>query len=208
MRRLSCKATCVTMHPLSWFERVLVAIGCGCLTVCGLQVLEAQAFQQNAAQVLGREIAAPAGVSQPAIASGSLAGFMDAGGPKDAVIGRLEVPRLHLSVIVMEGDDEATLARAAGHLPGTAFPWELGNAVVAGHRDTFFRPLQNRRGGDEIRSTTVPGTYEYHVTSTEVVTPDDVAVLAPTPTRSLTLVTCYPFVYVGPAPNRFIIHAR
>lgn len=124
------------------------------------------------------------------------------------LIGRLEIPRLNLSVIVMEGDDDATLARAVGHLPDTAFPWERGNAVIAGHRDTFFRPLKHVREGDEIRMTTARGTFDYRVMSTRIVEPDDLSVIAPTPTPSLTLVTCYPFNYVGSAPQRFIIHAR
>jgi sortase A len=111
-------------------------------------------------------------------------------------------------VIVMDGDDDATLARAVGHVRGTPLPWESGNVVLAGHRDTFFRPLRNIRDGDEIRMTTARGTFDYRVTRTEIVEPDNVSVLAPTPTRSLTLVTCYPFVYVGHAPQRFIIHAQ
>jgi sortase A len=123
-------------------------------------------------------------------------------------VGRLEVPRLGVSVIVMEGDDEATLARSVGHVRGTALPWEPGNVVMAGHRDTFFRPLRNVREGDEIRVTTASGTFNYRVTGTEIVEPDDVSVLDPTPMRSLTLVTCYPFFYIGPAPRRFIIHAQ
>jgi sortase A len=123
-------------------------------------------------------------------------------------VGRLEIPRLHLSVMVMEGDDDATLARAVGHVPGTALPWETGNAVMAGHRDTFFRPLKNLRSGDEIRMTTPRGTFNYRVVRTEIIDPDDVSVLAPMPNRSLTLVTCYPFAYVGPAPQRFIVQAR
>ena len=108
----------------------------------------------------------------------------------------------------MEGDDDATLRRAVGHLPGSALPWDAGNTVMAGHRDTFFRPLKDLRDGDTIRLVTTHGTFEYQVQSTEIVAPDDVAVLAPTATRSLTLITCYPFVYVGHAPQRFVIHAR
>jgi sortase A len=123
-------------------------------------------------------------------------------------VGRLEIPRLHLSVMVMEGDDDATLARAVGHVPGTALPWETGNAVMAGHRDTFFRPLKNLRSGDEVRVTTPRGAFSYRVVRTEIIDPEDVSVLAPTPNRSLTLVTCYPFAYVGPAPQRFIVQAR
>jgi sortase A len=196
------------MRSPNWFERVLIAIGCGCLTVAGIRLVEAASFQQTAGLTLERELMAPAPVDMSGVS-----GKSDAPAAPDYpvygdVIGRLEIPRLHLSVIVAEGDDDATLARAVGHVRGTALPWEAGNAVMAGHRDTFFRPLKNLREGDVILMTTVGGTFEYRVISTEIVEPDDVSVLAPTPTRSLTLVTCYPFAYVGRAPQRFIIHAR
>jgi sortase A len=163
--------------------------------------MEAASFQQTAGQALERELT---GRPSPQLTSDALAPVppIDAG-----LIGRLEIPRLRMSVVVMEGDDDPTLARAVGHVPGTALPWDPGNTVLAGHRDTFFRPLRNLRDGDEIRVTTTRGTFDYRVISTEIVEPDDVSVLAPTASRSLTLVTCYPFVYVGQAPQRFIIHA-
>ena len=110
--------------------------------------------------------------------------------------------------MVVEGDDDATLAIAIGHLPGTALPWQSGNAVLAGHRDTFFRLLKDLRQGDLIRMTTTRGTFDYQVVRTEIVEPDDISALAPTSDRALTLVTCYPFVYVGRAPQRFIVHAK
>jgi sortase A len=179
------------MHRLKWLERGLIAIGCACLIAFALTRLEAAFFQVTAAQALEREIMSPA--LQPEVSD---------------TVGRLEIPRLHLSVIVMEGDDSATLTRAVGHVRGTSLPWEGGNTVMAGHRDTFFRPLMNLRDGDEIRLTTARGTFEYRVIKTEIVDPEDVSVLAPTAARSLTLVTCYPFVYVGRAPQRFIVHAR
>lgn len=191
----------LAMRSFKWIERGLVAIGCACLGTVGIRLMDASSFQRAAGQTLERELvaAAPPEASGPTVVPAAI----EAG-----VIGRLEIPRLHVSVIVMEGDDDATLARAAGHVPGTSLPWESGNVAVAGHRDTFFRPLRNLREGDEIRMTTVRGTFDYRVTNTEIVDPDDVSVLAPTPTRSLTLVTCYPFVYVGHAPQRFIVHAR
>ena len=126
---------------------------------------------------------------------------------EDGLVGQLEIPRLNVSVIVIEGDDDATLARAVGHVRGTALPWESGNTVMAGHRDTFFRPLKNLGEGDQILMTTPRGTFEYRVAS-RIVEPDDLSVLAPTSARSLTLVTCYPFVYVGRAQKRFIVHAQ
>jgi sortase A len=118
------------------------------------------------------------------------------------------VPRLGLSAIVREGVDEATLRRAVGHVPQTARPGEAGNAALAAHRDTFFRPLKHIRKGDRIKVTTPDGAHEYRVTETRVVAPDDVSVLAPTMNPTLTLVTCYPFNFVGTAPKRFVVRAQ
>jgi len=123
------------------------------------------------------------------------------------VIGRLEIPTLHLSAMVREGADAATLRRAVGHIPGTALPGGIGNVGLAGHRDTFFRPLRNIQKHDAIELETQAGTYEYEVESTRIVGPREIGVLASTSTRTLTLVTCYPFYYVGSAPKRFIVRA-
>lgn len=124
-----------------------------------------------------------------------------------SVIGRLEIPRLNLSVMVREGADGRTLSRAVGHIPGTALPGALGNVGLAGHRDTFFRALQNIRDNDAIEFETTNGTFRYVVKSTTIVTPRDVSVLAASGGDTLTLVTCYPFYYFGSAPKRFIVHA-
>jgi len=124
-----------------------------------------------------------------------------------SVIGRLEIPRLNLAVMVREGADERTLSRAVGHIPGTALPGNVGNVGLAGHRDTFFRSLRNIRADDTIELETTAGTYRYVVKSTRIVTPRDVSVLEASGGETLTLVTCYPFYYVGSAPKRFIVHA-
>jgi sortase A len=100
------------------------------------------------------------------------------------------------------------LRRAVGHVPQTALPGQWGNIVLAGHRDTFFRPLRKIQAGDAIALKTPAGNFEYRVESTAVTAPTDVQLLKPTEDRSLTLVTCYPFYYVGPAPKRFIVRAR
>ncbi|MGA2589115.1 MAG: class D sortase [Bryobacteraceae bacterium] len=125
-----------------------------------------------------------------------------------ALIGRLSVPRLHLSAMVREGIDRRTLRLAIGHIPATALPGQAGNVGVAGHRDTFFRGLRDLRTGDEIQFSTLSGDFKYEVESLTVVEPDDVGVLAPSSDNVLTLVTCYPFYYVGAAPNRFVVRAR
>ena len=125
-----------------------------------------------------------------------------------AVVGRVEIPRVGVSAVVREGDDVKTLRRAVGHIPGTALPGENGNAALAGHRDTFFRGLRDIRKGDQITLTTPAGNARYLVKSTRVVEPSEVSVLAPTDGSTLTLVTCYPFNYIGAAPKRFIVRAE
>lgn len=123
------------------------------------------------------------------------------------MVGRLEVPRLGLSVMVVEGDEEETLSLAAGHLPDTPWPWQPGNSAIAGHRDTFFRPLKNVRVHDAVRLVTLRGTFDYTVTSTRIVDADDLSVLDASGSSVLTLVTCYPFGLLGSAPQRFVVRA-
>lgn len=126
-----------------------------------------------------------------------------------AVIGRIEVPRLQLSAMVREGVEENTLRRAVGHVPYTPLPGQPGNVAFAGHRDTFFRKLRDIKNSDKIVVSTLNGDYGYKVESIRIVTPKDVAVLKSSPgEQSLTLVTCYPFNYIGSAPMRFIVRAK
>jgi sortase A len=124
------------------------------------------------------------------------------------VIGEIQVPRLQLKAIIVQGDSHTILRRAVGHIPETALPGSLGNVVLAGHRDTFFRPLRNIRQGDAITLKTPDGAFQYLVESTEVVPASAVEVLNATTGRTLTLITCYPFDYIGPAPNRYVVRAR
>jgi len=124
-----------------------------------------------------------------------------------SVIGRLSIPRLHISAIVEEGVDDTTLSRAIGHIPGTALPGETGNIGIAGHRDTFFRALKDLQPQDEIDFTTHSGRFHYTVESLRIVEPSDVSVLKPVGGQTLTIVTCFPFQYIGNAPRRFIVHA-
>jgi len=124
-----------------------------------------------------------------------------------AVVGRLEIPRLKLSTVVFEGDDEDVLERGAGHLANSALPGERGNAVLAAHRDTFFRPLRGVRVGDRVHLHGALKDSVYIVQSARVVQPDEVEVLKPTREPVLTLITCYPFRYIGPAPERFVVRA-
>ena len=123
------------------------------------------------------------------------------------LLGRIEIPRVGLTAIVRKGDDEATLERAVGWVPGTTAPGAGGNTALAGHRDTFFRSLQRVKVADRIRLTVPPLTYEYRIDSLRVVPPEELSVLASSGTEELTLVTCYPFHMIGPAPDRFIVKA-
>jgi len=127
---------------------------------------------------------------------------------KGSAIGRLEIPRLRLSAVVLEGSDGGTLRLGVGRVANSALPGNPGNLVLAGHRDTFFRPLREIRPGDRISLRTREGTFSYTVDWTKVVKPTDVSVIMPTSSPALTLVTCYPFYYVGSAPERFIVRAE
>jgi sortase A len=124
------------------------------------------------------------------------------------LLGRLEIARLGLSVMVVEGDDHRTLRRAVGHIPGTSLPGQAGNTALTGHRDTFFRPLRNIRPDDIVTLTTLNGEYRYRVLSTQVVSPENVSVLDSSQNEILTLITCHPFYFVGAAPDRFIVRAE
>ncbi|HEV2494818.1 MAG TPA: class D sortase [Terriglobia bacterium] len=123
-------------------------------------------------------------------------------------LGRLEINRIGLTVMILEGTDGKTLRRAVGHVRGTPLPGEQGNVAIAGHRDTFFRALRNIRKDDEITLTTLSGSYRYRVDAIQVVGPEDTEVLDDSGEAILTLVTCYPFYLVGPAPQRFVVRAH
>jgi sortase A len=129
------------------------------------------------------------------------------GEPVPAPLAVLRIPKIRLEVPVLPGTDDHTLDRAAGHIEDTAQPGMDGNSGIAGHRDGFFRGLKDITPGDMIELDTLQGTDVYRVERTWVVKPEDVSVLDPTPTPALTLVTCYPFYFVGSAPERFIVRA-
>ncbi len=126
----------------------------------------------------------------------------------DGLIGRIEIERIGLSAVVFERTGKATLRHAVGHIPGTALPGHPGNSGLSGHRDTFFRPLRNIRTDDIITLTTLRGDFRYRVVSTRIVVPTEVPVLDPSETEVLTLVTRYPFYFVGSAPKRFVVRAE
>jgi sortase A len=127
---------------------------------------------------------------------------------KNALLGRIEIPRLHLKATVREGTGDATLDVALGHIAGTALPGQNGNVALAGHRDRLFRGLKDIAPGDQIVFETPAAKFAYQVEGTQIVKPADVGVLKPGAYPELTLVTCYPFSYIGSAPDRFIVKAR
>lgn len=174
-------------------EWMLLGLGIGCLGMYAFETVEARKFQAETAAAFER--AAKTHVAPARVATGG-------------VVGMLDVPRLNLTTPVIEGDDEQTLQRAAGHLPDTPLPWEQGNSAIAAHRDGLFRPLKDVKVGDEIRFRTTRDAFTYRVRKTSIVKPDDVSVLGPRENSTLTLITCYPFYYVGSAPKRFVVYAE
>ncbi len=166
------------------------------LGYCGFVLADSAVYQRREAHRLEQLIAVS--VAPPKVAAPPVTG---------ALIGRIQIPRLGLSVIVAEGEDARTLRRGAGHIPGTGLPGQPGNIGISGHRDTFFRPLNKIRQDDIVTLTTVAGTFRYRVVSIWIVSPSDASVLDPGADEVLTLVTCYPFYFVGAAPERFIVRA-
>src|SRR5262245_56684799 len=125
----------------------------------------------------------------------------------EGLIGRIEIPSLGLTALVLEGTGERTLRRGVGHVESTALPGERGNVGLAAHRATYFGKLGEVSAGDLITIRTFEGTYTYQVDSTLIVTPERGDLLEPVESSTLTLVTCYPFHWVGPAPKRFVVRA-
>lgn len=185
---------------LRWAELGLFMFAVATLSYSAYVVVDAQLFQERQDRDFDRAIALQNSLIRPP--GIPLASVMN------GLVGRLEIERLGLSVMVSEGIDGATLRRAAGHVPGTALPGESGNIGITGHRDTFFRPLRLIQTDDVIVLTTLSGEYRYRVVLAEIVSPQDVEVLGPTGGEILTLVTCHPFYYIGAAPNRFIVRAE
>ena len=192
-------------------ERFFWLAGFLCVGAAGTAIVESYVYQRVESEAFDR--AREARASSPSLPSSEVPlGFASAPAldplPSPVVVGRLEIPRLGIRAIVREGVDDETLKVAVGHIPGTARPGEIGNIGLAGHRDTFFRALRKIRKGDLVRLTTLDGSETYRVTSSRVVDPAQVGVLDGTSgTRALTLVTCFPFEFIGAAPKRFVVEA-
>jgi len=195
-------------------QRTLLVLGLLLLVMWSRTALESRGFQATeskrlAAALREREMESPgAALSAVAFVDSAASRVRNTVTASDSVLGEIEIPRLGISAIVAEGFGTGTLEHAVGHFPSSALPGNPGNCGLAGHRDSFFRGLGGVRENDVIRLVTLNGTYTYRVEWTAVVAPQRVDVLDPTLDRSLTLVTCYPFAFVGHAPKRFIVRAR
>jgi sortase A len=199
-------------RALRWASRVLLVTGLACLGWAAWAVSEAAVVEAvegrrleeaRAAQVEDLHRSSGEGTGAP---SAPTWGTLEEGD----LVGRIDIDRLGVSAIVLGGITPRTLRRAVGHIPGTALPGEEGNVGLAGHRDTFFRELQGVEPGDTLSLTTPHGDHLYRVEKVFVVDPSDVWVLDPPADggEMVTLVTCYPFHYVGPAPRRFIVQGE
>jgi len=182
---------------LRWARRLFFCAGLLLLAYCAFVLIDARWFQEQENRLLEIRLRNPPPADGIPVAA-------TVGG----LIGRIEIPRLGVSEIVVEGADARVLRRAAGHVPGTALPGQAGNTAITGHRDTFFRPLRKIRRDDLIRITTLQGEFLYRVVATGIVDPGDVGVLDSDDSEVLTLITCYPFYFVGAAPQRFTVRAE
>ena len=187
-------------------SRVLVSAGVLLLTGCLIFIARGYVFRLYEERMLAGIV--QAGTSAPRNGHDSEPTAAELIPKTGTVLGELQIPRVGIDTIVIEGDDDDILRLGAGHIPETALPDQaVGNVGIAAHRDTYFRPLRLIRARDLIVLKTPQGNYRYRVLSTQVVEPEDVAVLDNTGQRVLTLVTCYPFYFVGSAPHRFIVRA-
>jgi sortase A len=199
---------------------VFLTVGVVALGYCAIVLTDKWAFQAYQTWRFERALktapTSPSGSPQPTSSALPARGEPDRGrassfgidGLAGSPLGRIEISSIGLGAMIMEGVDGKTLRHAVGHIPGTSLPGSSGNVGLAAHRDTFFRGLRNIHKDDEITLTTLHGSYRYGVDSTQVVEPGDTKVLRATADDFLTLVACYPFYFVGPAPQRFIVRAH
>jgi sortase A len=198
---------------LRWASWLFFALGIASLGYVGFSLLDAQRFQASENRRFDDAVKQHTANAHPPPAP-----TIVASPPPDqlqrtnvalgAVLGRIEISRIGVAVIIAEGTGSRTLQRAVGHVTGTALPGGQGNVAIAGHRDTFFRALRNIQRNDEIILTTLQGSYRYRVDSIRIVGPENTEVLRDSGESILTLVTCYPFYLVGPAPRRFVVRAH
>jgi sortase A len=190
---------------LRWSRNIFLVAGVLALGYSGFVVLDSKVYQAIQSRHFQKELES----ARPIVGNvGGGVAHLPVALAEGTALGRIDIARLGVTAMIMEGTDDLTLERAVGHIRGTPMPGLNGNTAIAGHRDTFFRPLRNIRHNDEIILTTLNGTTRYLVDTTQVVMPDDMQVLDNTENTTLTLVTCYPFYVLGAAPKRFIVRAH
>jgi len=175
----------------------LMMIGAGLLGYVGSAYLDTAASQGRLEKEWTRQTET---VAASARATASI--------PPEQLLTRVLIPKINLDAIVVEGASSKQLSKGPGHLGETAMPGELGNAVITAHRDTFFRHIYELNPGDEITVLRNGQTFRFAVTGKKVVKPDDLSVLKPTSDARLTLITCYPTYYIGPAPERLVVFSK
>ena len=173
---------------------VLVVFGCALLVYVGWQYLAMHREQAALEQAWARQQQAPPAVKERPAQTGPM-------------LTRITIPRINLDAVVTEGTSGRALRAGPGHLRDSAVPGEPGNSVIVAHRDTFFRHVYELQKGDDINIRRGGQTYRYIVTAKRIVEPTDLSVLKQTSTPQLTLITCYPIYYIGPAPQRLIVFA-
>lgn len=194
------------LKPLRFAEAFLWSTALICAAAFTLTQVEAAGSKGQSNELTG---ARPAqGDSRDVSRTRTVATEGDSLLPSSKILGRLEIPALHLKTPIVDDDDYGSLLRGAGHIRGTAMPGGLGNFVIAAHRDTYFRPLAGIKAGMQMRVVTKEETFTYIVDSFKVVNPEDVYVLDTGDVPQMTLITCYPFHYIGAAPQRFAVSAH
>lgn len=221
------------MNLLKWLERLLLLGGAAALAWCAYVVTDAYRVQRLARQALESSRAdgpplstgvttippspseatptsEPTTVAErPASAPAAIPRRRTAAASRitRVPLAELSIPRVGLSAIVLEGSDRYTLRVGLGHVAATALPGQTGNAVITGHRDSFFWPLRNIQVDDDIWIHMAGDRVHYRVSWFRVVSASELSVLAQTTDATLTLVTCFPFWFIGPAPERFVVRA-
>jgi len=199
--------TAIEMHRFTtrgrlffrWTQRLLFIAGALAVSYVALTLLHARLYQEAADSSLEKQIFAQ---EQHKVSLSTVVA------KQGDVLGRIVIPRLGMKVAILEGTSAHILGLGIGHIEGTALPGEPGNAGIAGHRDTYFRGLKNIRANDEIQIQTATGLSRYLVDWVRIVAPNNTGILAPSGGSALTLITCYPFHFIGAAPQRFVVHAR
>jgi sortase A len=190
-----------------WVSLILVVVGCGLLGFVGGQywyMIHTQRQLEASWQVQSAKDLEQSARDQDDSGTSALAAPAESG----QQLTRLVIPKINFEAIVLEGTDRQQLIAGPGHLTDTVFPGEAGNAVITAHRDTFFRRIFELEKGDEIDVQRDGRVFHYEVTGKKVVPPTDLSVIHATPDAQLTLITCYPIYYIGPAPERLVVFSK